>query len=126
LVDGIGLVREGQVVEAQQWPLLQTELGPLTNIYAYDREGNPEEVLLYDQDGFPLVVSSSVSVDGRLAYDDYGPIEPATDRYGAPINNLYPIMRLPLESAPPPRVALPAFDDPTTAPTQGDPATGRS
>ena len=49
-----------------------------TNIYAYDRSGEPVDVLLYDQDGQPLDVSEynagKFNRAGEVFYDQWGPL----------------------------------------------------
>jgi hypothetical protein len=101
-----------------------------TNIYAYDRSGEPVEVLLYDQDGRPIEVSPSLDAlgygpdndDVDVFYDQWGPLRYETDRYGRPVTNLYPLQRLTeqwnptserpvYEQAAPPRVGIPEFPE---------------
>ncbi len=103
-----------------------------TNIYAYDRLGEPVDVLLYDQHGQPIEVSFSLADLGygtdnsevEVFYDQWGPLRFETDRYGQPVTNLYPLQRLTehwnptsqrpaFEPAPPPRVGIPEFSEPT-------------
>ncbi len=101
-----------------------------TNIYAYDRSGEPVDVLLYDQDGHPIEVSASLdalgygpeSYDVEVFYDQWGPLRYEADRYGQPVTNLYPLQRLTVdgnaageepvyEQAAPPRVGIPEFPE---------------
>jgi hypothetical protein len=70
-----------------------------TNIYPYSRDGQPlKDVLLYDQDGRPLVpAASDIVTDVPLGAD------------GLPIPNAYPLNQRDANGASivPPRVALP-------------------
>jgi hypothetical protein len=84
-----------------------------TNIYPYSKDGKPlTDVLLYDQDGRPIVPGKSdVVVDVPSGAD------------GLPIPNAYPLDEHDLNGAPiaPPRVALPPWPNSATAsptPTQ--------
>jgi hypothetical protein len=84
-----------------------------TNIYAYSKDGTPlKDVLLYDQDGRPLVPSKSDIV-----------IDVPNGADGLPIPNAYPLNERDLNGNPvvPPRVALPPWQ--TTAPTPSPTAT---
>lgn len=104
-----------------------------SNVFAYDREGNPVDVLLYDQDGNPIEVTwdglgaPDVTYDmngnpitgwdgvgdPNVTYDQWGPIRFEPDKYGRPVTNLYPLDRLfdgTSQPVPPPRVAIPEFD----------------
>lgn len=115
--DGAGLYPS-----AQSW----------TNIYAYDRSGQPIEVLLYDQDGQPISLSPDIdsygygseSDDIAVFYDQWGPLRLETDRYGQPVSNLYPLKRLTefwdgasgrpvYEPVAPPRVGIPELPQQT-------------
>jgi hypothetical protein len=108
-----------------------------TNIYAYDRSGEPVDVLLYDQDGQPISLSSGVQAlgDGSgsdevvVFYDQWGPLRLEADRYGQPVTNLYPLQRvtenwdggsgLPVyEPAAPPRVGIPEFSQQADEPME--------
>jgi hypothetical protein len=82
-----------------------------TNIYPYSRDGKPlKDVLLYDQDGRPLVPAQ----DGFISY-----IPAGAD--GLPIPNAYPLsQRNPNgDAVVPPRVALPPWQSgtPSASPT---------
>jgi hypothetical protein len=59
---------------------------PVTNIHAYDREGNPVEVFLYDQDGRPL--DDVAEWDERTGEQIVSDIE--TDASGVELRHLYP------------------------------------
>jgi hypothetical protein len=81
-----------------------------TNIYPYTKDGKPlKDVLLYDQNGKPLVPAKS----GGVISDD--PI--GAD--GQPIPNSYPLNQRHPNGDPilPPRVALPPPTSPTPSPT---------
>lgn len=68
------------------------------NIYAFDTEGNPVEVLLYDQDGRPLLNFPSYTYE-NAEYEpqlerystDFGQVRFHRDQYGRIIPNLYPL-----------------------------------
>jgi hypothetical protein len=94
--------------------------------------GEPVDVLLYDEHGQPIEVSFSLAdlgygtdnSDVDVFYDQWGPLRFETDRYGQPVTNLYPLQRLTehwnptsqrpaFEPAPPPRVGIPEFSEPT-------------
>jgi len=85
----------------------------VTNIYPYSRDGKPlKDVLLYDQDGRPLVPEKTdVVIDVPNGPD------------GLPIPNAYPLNERRPNGDPvlPPRVALPP--SPTATPTQSPTAT---
>ena len=83
------------------WGLLGAN-GPITNIYAYDLDGNAVQVLLYDQEGRPISVrpdlelryaaEMGVITDDRLVlYEDGRDIAIPLDDQGNPIPNLYPL-----------------------------------
>jgi hypothetical protein len=74
-------VDDPPVAEAQ-WPpsgVITADGRPITNIYVYDSKGRPIQggVLLYDQDGAPIVTSPDIN---------WLPV----DKDGTPIPNLYP------------------------------------
>jgi hypothetical protein len=87
-----------------------------TNIYPYSRDGKPlNDVLLYDQDGRPLIpVKTDIVTDVPYGSD------------GLPIPNAYPLNQRDLNGQPivPPRVALPPSQtstpvaSPTPTPTR--------
>lgn len=106
----------------------------LTNIYAYDRSGEPVDVLLYDQDGQPIYLPGFDNLSNGpeggevdVFADQWGPLRFETDRYGQPVTNLYPLQRLTeywdggsgrpvYEPVAPPRVGLPEFLEQTNEP----------
>lgn len=82
----------------------------VTNIYPYSKDGKPlQDVLLYDQDGRPLVpFQDGVVSDVPVGAD------------GLPIPNSYPLSQRDLKGDPivPPRVALPPLQaTPAVSPT---------
>ncbi|TMF69498.1 MAG: hypothetical protein E6I13_08345 [Chloroflexi bacterium] len=85
----------------------------VTNIYPYSKDGKPlKDVLLYDQDGRPLVPSrSDIVIDVPIGPD------------GLPIPNAYPLTERQPNGDPvvPPRVALPPSQ--TSVPTPSPAAT---
>lgn len=94
----------GQSVEQ---PLTKPS-GLVTNIYAYSKDGKPlSDVLLYDQDGQPLMLNATgdVKTDYPIGAD------------GQPITNAYPLRQRHLNGEPVagPRVAFPPW--PATSPT---------
>jgi len=85
----------------------------LTNIYPYSKDGKAlKDVLLYDQDGHPLIAST-----GDLVTDV------PTGADGLPIPNAYPLNQRDSNGLPvlPPRVALPPWQ--TSAPAASPNAT---
>jgi hypothetical protein len=82
-----------------------------TNIYPYSKDGKPlKDVLLYDQNGKPLIAAKSgVVTDDPIGAD------------GQPIPNSYPLNQRHPNGDPllPPRVALPPASMPTPSPTPG-------
>jgi hypothetical protein len=89
-------------------PVAAGYYGPgFTNIYPYSKDGKPlKDVLLYDQDGRPLIpTKTDVVTDVPNGAD------------GLPIANAYPLNQRDPNGDPivPPRVALPPW--PTTTPT---------
>lgn len=95
--------------------------GPLLNIHAYDIDGNPVEVLLYDNYGQPIQLLPN------YAYEQWTNLDPEldpfiwegaqirfkVDRYGRPLSNLYPYERYQWTESgvgaliPPPLVGIP-------------------
>ncbi len=69
----------------------------ISNVYAYDMEGNPVDVLLFDQDGrpllsFPSYVYEEAEIPGNdPAYWDGGTVNFRRDQFGRIIPNLYPL-----------------------------------
>lgn len=58
---------------------------PISNIYAYDVEGNPVTVFLYDQDGRPIDQLADPLEPGRIVDTEY-----ELDSSGQPMLNLFP------------------------------------
>jgi len=78
--------------------LVGAEGQPIDNIYAFDLEGNPVEVLLFDQDGRPLLtlptwVHEEAEYRGQTGPFEYGEgaVEFAIDEFGRIVPNLYPL-----------------------------------
>jgi len=97
---------------------------PVDNIYAFDLEGNPVEVLLFDQEGRPLLsLASYVYEDSEfnpgMEEFDYGSgtVTFKRDQFGRAIPNLYPLQLSTyddyggLNPMPPPSLGFPAVDD---------------
>jgi hypothetical protein len=96
--------------------------GPVTNIYPYAKDGTPlHDVLLYDQDGNPLVLTEQgytengelvrrfpYAPDGRAIQHAYPQEQAYQDSSTYP-----PILR----RQQPPQVAIPQFATPTPEPT---------
>lgn len=102
------------------------------NIYAYDLDGNQLDVLLFDQDGLPLLTMPEWTYDdarftgGPVFYGE-GAVRFANDQHGRIVPNLYPLEVLRqdhtggLQLIPPPAVGFPTI--PSGEPdTEGDPA----
>ncbi len=102
--------------------------GPIQNIYAYDTNGNPVQVLLYDEYGNPLQTLPEYAYDEAETYADQSDpfiwegyeIRFATDTYGRPIGNLFPLERYEWTETgarsapqPPPVIGIPALPEPT-------------
>jgi hypothetical protein len=95
---------------------------PITNILAYDVEGSPVDVLLFDQEGRPLLTFPSYVYDDAEipgndpASWDGGTVTFRRDEFGRIIPNLYPLQ-------------LEVYDDfgglePMAPPSLGIPSTG--
>jgi hypothetical protein len=75
--------------------------GPIQNLYAYDITGNPVQVLLYDEYGNPILTlpdfaygqAEDIAQTGEPFIWEGYEIRFATDAYGRPIGNLYPLDR---------------------------------
>jgi hypothetical protein len=83
-------------------PYAEQLVGPegnvITNIYAYDLEGKPVEVLLFDQDGRPVLTFTSyvydeANLDPSTNTFDHpnGTVTFTRDQFGRIIPNLYPL-----------------------------------
>jgi len=97
---------------------------PIENIYAYDLEGQPVDVLLFDQDGRPLLSLPTYVYDDaeltpgleEIAYDN-GAVTFRRDQFGRVISNLYPLQLSRyddygrLSQVPPPSLGFPAAND---------------
>lgn len=85
--------------------LVGPEGNQITNIYAYDVDGNPVEVLLFDQEGQPIlslpswVYEEAANFPGPYDYGG-GMVEFPRDDFGRPITNLYPLETLDYSGAP--------------------------
>lgn len=100
----------------------------ITNVYAYDLEGNPTEVLLFDQDGrpvltFPSHVYEEAEIAGTEApYWNGGTVTFRRDQFGRIIPNLYPLELTvyddygELTPMAPPSLGLPTADETTDDP----------
>ncbi len=91
-----------QLVEVYEQPVYSEQLtardgNPITNVYAYDMEGTPAEVLLFDQAGrplltFPSYVYEEAEIPGNeTPYWDGGTVTFRRDQFGRIIPNLYPL-----------------------------------
>jgi len=70
----------------------------IQNIYAYDLDGRPVDVLLFDQDGRPLLnLPSYVYEDAEFnpgeseVFYEFGAVRFQRDEFGRIIPNLYPL-----------------------------------
>lgn len=104
--------------------LIAEDGSPIYNIYAYDLEGNPVQVLLFDQDGHPIrslpswVYQEAERNPGFMEPLEYGEgaVEFARDEFGRIIPNLYPLdlyqyAEYGLEQMPPPSLGFPRPDE---------------
>jgi hypothetical protein len=91
-----------QLVEVYEQPAFVEQLttrdgNPITNLYAYDMDGNPLDVLLFDQAGrplltFPSYVYEEAEIPGNeAAHWDGGTVTFPRDQFGRIIPNLYPL-----------------------------------
>lgn len=112
--------------------LTTPEGNPITNIYAYDMEGNPVEVLLFDSEGQPLLtLPSYVYEDAEFSpenanYDfGEGGVLFERDSFGRVIPNLYPLQMSTyddygrLTPMPPPSLGFPTINDEASTQDQG-------
>jgi hypothetical protein len=85
---------------------------PVENIWAFDRDGKPVSVFLYDQDGRPLDDAAAVNVFGSR--DMYRSTRVPIDANGTPLLNLYPraVANSRGQVAPPPAVVTPRLAPP--------------
>ena len=87
------------VYEQQVYPeqLTAPDGNAISNVYAYDMKGNPVDVLLFDQDGrplltFPMYVYDDAEIPGNdPAYWDGGTVSFRRDQFGRIIPNVYPL-----------------------------------
>lgn len=97
---------------------------PVENIFAYDLEGNPVEVLLFDARGRPLqvlpehVYEEAVYDPNRESFDfGYGLVAFERDQFGRIVPNLYPLELSTyddygmLVEMPPPSIGFPSLDE---------------
>jgi hypothetical protein len=94
--------------------LTNPEGEPIYNIYAYDLEGNPVDVYLFDQNGQPIrSMPDWMHEDAELFnepfYFEYGTVILTRDINGRLVPNLYPLAAFDHEGSPmaPPWVAFP-------------------
>jgi hypothetical protein len=111
--------------------LIGPEGETISNIYAYDLDGDPVEVLLFDQDGRPLRslpswVYSEAEHPGFSEPFEYGEgaVEFSRDEFGRIIPNLYPLAlyrytEYGLEPMPPPSLGFPRTDEAGSDPDEG-------
>jgi hypothetical protein len=105
---------------------------PVDNIFAYDLEGNPVEVLLFDARGRPLqvlpehVYEEAEYDPNRQSFDfGYGIVSFERDQFGRVIPNLYPLQLSTyddygrLVEMPPPSLGFPSLDDESSAEDSG-------
>jgi len=117
-------------VDYQYFDRLTTAEGnSVTNIYAYDLEGNPVEVLLFDSEGRPLLtlptyVYEDAEFSPENATYDFGEggVRFERDIYGQIIPNLYPLDLSVYDGAgglnpmPPPSLGFPSLADEESVP----------
>lgn len=68
--------------------LLRGDGTPVSNIWAYDTDGTPVDVFLFDQDGLPLADLAESGWDRRTGEEMRSTVR--TDADGRPIRNLFP------------------------------------
>ncbi|HUF15128.1 MAG TPA: hypothetical protein VMQ46_04515 [Acidimicrobiia bacterium] len=103
LLGGIALGHPAEFVDFEdqffsEYPLIGQGGEPVENIYAFDMEGNPIEVVLFDQLGRPLLtmppwVYEDAELRPRETAVEYpgGYVIFARDEFGRIIPNLYPL-----------------------------------
>jgi hypothetical protein len=109
---------------------------PVENIYAYDMEGDPVEVLLFDQSGRPLLslptyVYEEAEFDpsAEVIHYDSGTVSFDRDRFGRIIPNLYPLQLSRFDQfgrltpTPPPSLGFPSVDAEEDGAGSGSPPT---
>ncbi|MEA3056151.1 MAG: hypothetical protein QOD30_1583 [Actinomycetota bacterium] len=102
-------------------PLSKGDGNPITNIWAYDANGRPVRVFLYDQLGRAIETPIVESYDDRTGERIVGDLP--TDANGAPVPNLYPRPQRRIGDAggsrdePPPAITTPRLGDDTTSST---------
>jgi hypothetical protein len=116
-----------EVVDDVPYPyydrLTTAEGNPINNVYAYDLEGNPVEVLLFDSEGRPLLTLPPYVYEEadfnpgapEIEYDG-GAVRFERDSFGRLIPNLYPLQLSfyddygRLREMPPPSLGLPSVE----------------
>jgi hypothetical protein len=110
--------------------LTTAEGNSVNNIYAYDLEGNPVEVLLFDSEGRPLLTLPAYVYEEadfnpgapEIQYDS-GAVRFERDSFGRIIPNLYPLQLSfyddygQLSEMPPPSLGFPSLADEESMPT---------
>ena len=110
--------------------LTTAEGNSINNVYAYDMDGNPVEVLLFDSEGRPLLtlpiyVYEDAEFSPENATYDFGEggVRFERDIYGQIIPNLYPLQLSAYDEAgslnpmPPPSLGFPSLADEESTPT---------
>jgi hypothetical protein len=112
----------GQVTYVEQ--LTAPDGNAISNVYAFDMDGNPVEVLLVDQDGRPLLTFPGYVYEeaglsgGGTTYWDGGTVTFPSDQYGRIIPNVYPLELTvydeygELTPMSPPSLGVPTVDQP--------------
>ena len=104
--------------------LTTAEGNSINNVYAYDMDGNPVEVLLFDSEGRPLLTLPAYVYEEaefnpgapEIQYDS-GAVRFERDSFGRIIPNLYPLQLSlyddygRLREMPPPSLGLPSVDE---------------
>ncbi len=104
--------------------MMSADGNPITNIHAFDLEGQPVQVLLFDQDGRPLRTLPGYvyeEADYNPTQDTfesgYGTVTFQRDQYGRIIPNLYPLELSTYDEygnlvpMPPPSLGFPGADE---------------
>lgn len=127
LVSGVSVSRDFHFDETEflQDRMVGPEGQVINNIYAYDLDGEPVEVLLFDQEGRPLMnfppwvyEEAELSPEqGPVPFEE-GMVEFTRDEFGRIIPNLYPLslwrygeLGTRLEPVPPPALGFPGSNE---------------
>lgn len=138
ILSPISLTKPQHFDESITYPqqLTASDGTPIENIYAYDLEGSPVEVLLFDQEGRPLLSLPTYVYDDAEANPTvesldygYGTVTFRRDQFGRVIPNLYPLALSTYDDSgrlvpmPPPSLGFPSVEEETSGNTEAVPTT---